>query len=96
MILCGYAAGIDREGNEVIVHSVIGSDGWAGDETFDPKRILLSELHQGTLAARFAVPRRNLVVTPASLPFDEAACLPTAWRTAYRMLFARPTSPAER
>src|SRR3982751_389484 len=87
MILGCDAAGLDAEGNEVIVHSVIASDGWTGDETFDPKRTLLSEIHQGTLAASVAVPRRNLVPKPASLSFDEAACLPTAWLTAYRMLF---------
>jgi NADPH:quinone reductase-like Zn-dependent oxidoreductase len=36
-----------------------------------------------------AVPRRNLVPKPASLSFEQAACLPTAWLTAYRMLFTR-------
>ena len=35
------------------------------------------------------VPRRNLVPKPASLTFEEAACLPTAWLTAYRMLFTQ-------
>ena len=35
------------------------------------------------------MPRRNLVPKPASLSFEEAACLPTAWLTAYRMLFTR-------
>jgi NADPH:quinone reductase-like Zn-dependent oxidoreductase len=29
------------------------------------------------------------VPKPASLSFEEAACLPTAWLTAYRMLFTR-------
>lgn len=82
------AAGIDEDGNEVIVHSVIGDpDRGGGDETLDPKRSLLSEIHDGTLAERVAVPRRNLVPKPASLSFPEAACLPTAWLTAYRMLF---------
>ena len=33
------------------------------------------------------MPRRNLVPKPAALTFEEAACLPTAWLTAYRMLF---------
>lgn len=33
------------------------------------------------------MPRRNLVPKPAELSFEEAACLPTAWLTAYRMLF---------
>jgi NADPH:quinone reductase-like Zn-dependent oxidoreductase len=87
MILGCDAAGVDADGNEVIVHAVIASEGWTGDETFDPKRTLLSELHQGTLAEQVIVPRRNLVPKPASLSFEEAACLPTAWLTAYRMLF---------
>ncbi|MEU8359738.1 zinc-binding dehydrogenase [Nonomuraea sp. NPDC048882] len=78
------AAGVDEDGNEVIVHSVIGT---GADETLDPKRTLLSEQHDGTFAERVAVPRRNLVPKPASLSFEHAACLPTAWLTAYRMLF---------
>jgi NADPH:quinone reductase-like Zn-dependent oxidoreductase len=88
------ASGIDAEGREVIVHSVISSDGWSGDETLDPRRTLLSEVHDGTFAQSVAVPRRNLVAKPSALSFAEAACLPTAWLTAYRMLFtnsgARP------
>jgi NADPH:quinone reductase-like Zn-dependent oxidoreductase len=35
------------------------------------------------------VPRRNLVPKPAALSFAEAACLPTAYLTAYRMLFGK-------
>src|SRR6187397_2285861 len=65
-----------------------GHDG-AGDETFDPKRSLLSERYQGTFADKVAVPRSNVVPKPSSLSFEEAACLPTAWLTAYRMLFTR-------
>jgi NADPH:quinone reductase-like Zn-dependent oxidoreductase len=71
------------------VHSVIASDGWRGDETLDPKRTLLSEKHQGSLAERVAVPRGNLVPKPEALSFEEASCLPTAWLTAYRMLFVK-------
>ena len=89
MILGCDAAGVDEDGNEVIVHSVIATDDWRGDETLDPKRSLLSELHQGTLAERVAVPRRNLVPKPEDLSFAAAACLPTAWLTAYRMLFVK-------
>ena len=37
MILGCDAAGLDEDGNEVIVHSVISSDAWRGDETFDPQ-----------------------------------------------------------
>src|SRR3954447_15621635 len=90
MILGGDAAGIDEAGNEVVVHSVIGdADAGRGDETYDPKRSLLSERHSGTFAERVAVPRRNLVAKPPEMSFAEAACLPTAWLTAYRMLFTR-------
>ena len=89
MILGCDAAGLDQEGNEVIVHSVIASEDWRGDETLDPRRSLLSERHPGTLAEQVAVPRRNLVPKPPELSFEEAACLPTAYLTAYRMLFTR-------
>jgi NADPH:quinone reductase-like Zn-dependent oxidoreductase len=89
MILGCDAAGLDPDGNEVIVHSVISDPGWRGDESLDPRRTLLSEVHPGALAERVAVPRHNLVPKPASLSFEEAACLPTAYLTAYRMLFTR-------
>lgn len=89
MILGCDAAGVDQDGNEVVVHSVISDDAWRGDETLDPRRTLLSEQHPGTFAERVAVPRRNLVPKPAGLSFEQAACLPTAWLTAYRMLFTR-------
>lgn len=84
------AAGIDEDGREVIVHAVIGDPAaGGGDETLDPRRSILSEVHDGTLAERVAVPRRNLVPKPAGLSWAEAACLPVAWLTAYRMLFTR-------
>ena len=35
------------------------------------------------------MPRRNLVPKPAALSFEEAACLPTAYLTAYKMLFEK-------
>lgn len=89
MILGCDAAGIDEEGNEVVVHAVVSDPTWLGDETLDPKRSLLSERHQGTFAEQVVVPRRNLVPKPASLSFAEAACLPTAWLTAFRMLFTQ-------
>jgi len=89
MILGCDAAGIDEDGNSVVVHSVISSPDWRDDETVDPARTLLSELHPGTFAERVAVPSRNLVPKPAELSFEEAACLPTAWLTAYRMLFKK-------
>src|SRR5947209_121165 len=89
MILGCDAAGLDEDGNEVVVHSVISDADWRGDETMDPKRSLLSERHQGTFAEKVAVPRRNVLHKPPELSFEQAACLPTAWLTAYRMLFTR-------
>ncbi len=83
------AAGLDEDGNEVIVHAVISSPDWHGDETFDPKRSLLSEIHPGTFAQAVVVPAANLIPKPPELSFEAACCLPTAWLTAYRMLFTR-------
>ena len=89
MVLGCDAAGTDEDGNEVVVHAVVSDPSWVGDETLDPKRSLLSERHQGTFADTVVVPRRNLVPKPASLSFEQAATLPTAWLTAYRMLFVQ-------
>jgi NADPH:quinone reductase-like Zn-dependent oxidoreductase len=60
-----------------------------GDETFDPRRSLLSERFDGALAQRLAIPTRNLVAKPAELSAEQAACVPTAWLTAFRMLTTR-------
>ncbi len=89
MVLGCDAAGIAEDGSEVVVHGLVGDPDWSGDETLDPKRSILSEVHQGTLAEQVVVPRRNLLPKPADLSFEEAACLPTAWLTAYRMLFTQ-------
>jgi NADPH:quinone reductase-like Zn-dependent oxidoreductase len=90
IILGCDAAGVDEDGNEVVVHAVLGDPSVAGgDETLDQRRSLLSERYDGTFAERVAVPRRNLLPKPAALSFEEAACLPTAYLTAYRMLFVR-------
>jgi NADPH:quinone reductase-like Zn-dependent oxidoreductase len=88
MVLGCDGAGLDEDGNEVIVHAVVASEGWHGDETLDPRRSLLSELHDGTLAEKVLVPTANLVPKPAGLDWHTAACLSTAWLTAYRMLFS--------
>jgi NADPH:quinone reductase-like Zn-dependent oxidoreductase len=87
MILGCDAAGVLEDGTEVIVHGVIGDPAaGGGDETLDPKRSLLSEVYPGTLAEFVCVPERNVLPKPADLDFASAACLPTAWLTAYRML----------
>jgi NADPH:quinone reductase-like Zn-dependent oxidoreductase len=81
------AAGIDADGREVVIHNLINSPGWVGPALEDPHLTGLSEGYDGTFAERVAVPRANLISKPHNLTFEEAACLPTAWLTAYRMLF---------
>ena len=86
MILGTDAAGTTEDGRDVVVHAVISATEGLRDETLDPKRSLLSELHQGTLAEWVTVPEHNLVHKPVGLSFEEAACVPTAYLTAFRML----------
>ena len=87
MLLGTDAAGVDDSGRDVVVHCVIPSPGYQGDETLDPKRSLLSEFYPGTLAPEVWVPASNLVPKNPGLTWEEAAALPTAYLTAYRMLF---------
>src|SRR5215207_9403594 len=90
MILGCDAAGMTDDGREVIVHAVINSPDFVGsDATYDPGRSLLSERYPGTFAPQVRIPPANLVDKPTELSFAEAACLPTAWLTAYRMLFSQ-------
>jgi NADPH:quinone reductase-like Zn-dependent oxidoreductase len=83
MVLGCDAAGVDEEGNEVVIYPVVADPG-------DPRGLsLLSEHFPGTLAERVAVPPESLVPKPAGVSFLEAACLPTAWLTAFHMLTTR-------
>jgi NADPH:quinone reductase-like Zn-dependent oxidoreductase len=83
MVLGCDAAGVDPDGNEVVIYPVVA-------DPADPRGLsLLSEHFPGTLAERVAVPRENLVAKPAGVSFLDAACLPTAWLTAFHMLTTR-------
>ncbi|MCC2322471.1 zinc-binding dehydrogenase [Cellulomonas xiejunii] len=86
MVLGTDAAGVAADGREVVVHAVVGGPDGRGVPADEP-RTLLSERYPGTLAERVAVPAWNLVDKPTELTFAEAACVPTAYLTAYRMLF---------
>jgi NADPH:quinone reductase-like Zn-dependent oxidoreductase len=89
-ILGTDAAGVTDDGDEVIVHAVLADpDRGGGDETLDPRRTVLADAGHGTLAEEIRVPARNLVPKPAALSWEQAACLPTAWLTAWRMLVTR-------
>jgi NADPH:quinone reductase-like Zn-dependent oxidoreductase len=87
MILGCDAAGIGPDGSEVVVSSVIRNP------PKGPEWSILSEYFQGTYAERVTVPLSNLVSKPPELSFAEAACLPTAWLTAYRMLTTKGRLP---
>ncbi|MGH3901207.1 MAG: zinc-binding dehydrogenase [Pseudonocardiaceae bacterium] len=89
MILGCDGAGVLPDGSAVVIYPVVTSPGWTGDETLDPRRTLLTEKLQGSFADTVVVPERNVLPKPASLTFPEAACLGTAWLTAYRMLFVK-------
>lgn len=90
MILgCDAVVRHPEHGEVVVLPVVAGTPGWTEDITLDPRRSLLSELHQGTLAEQVAVPEGHWVPRPEHLSPVEAAALSTSWLTAYRMLFGR-------
>ena len=81
-------------GTRVVVHSVVGCGACPACLAAEPgvcdRLSLLGEPpHGGALAELVAVPAANLVPLPAMVGDEAAACLPTAYLTAYRMLFTR-------
>ncbi|SOC55773.1 zinc-binding dehydrogenase [Ornithinimicrobium cerasi] len=89
MILGCDAVARHPEAGDVVIYPVVGgTPGWTGDLTLDPRRSLLSERHQGTLAEQVTVPEGHWIPRPAHLTPVEAAALSTSWLTAYRMLFS--------
>ncbi len=82
-------AGIDENGNEVIVHSIVNSPDWKGPDPIDPRRTMLSEGVDGTFATKVLVPLHNLVPKPAEMSWSTAAICSVTMLTAYRMLFTQ-------
>jgi len=91
-------AGWDERGDEVIVTGCFGDvDAGGGDETFDPKRALVSEEMPGSFGEYTVVPARNVVPKPKWLTFHQAACINVSWASTYRLLFTRGNArPGER
>jgi NADPH:quinone reductase-like Zn-dependent oxidoreductase len=89
MILGCDGAGTLEDGTPVAIYPVVGDPDWRGDETLDPRRTLLTEKLQGTMADTVVIPRRNAVPMPEGITAAQAAVMGTAWLTAYRMLFTR-------
>lgn len=89
-VLGSDGAGIDADGNEVIVYPVVTDPTrTVGDPMLDPGLRMLSQGIDGTFAETVHVPVANLVPKPAALSWESAASLGTAWLTAYRALFTR-------
>ncbi|MGH8974337.1 MAG: zinc-binding dehydrogenase [Acidimicrobiia bacterium] len=88
VILGCDGAGIAPDGTEVVFYPVIPH----------PRGLrMLTDGIDGTFAPLVALPGASLVPKPASLSFEEAAGLGTAWLTAWRMLFTRAqVGPGER
>ena len=77
MILGMDGAGVTDDGREVVIHSVIPSPGWRGDETLDPRRSMLTESYQGTFADTVVVPERGSASRDASWPSPMSSAPPT-------------------
>jgi NADPH:quinone reductase-like Zn-dependent oxidoreductase len=90
--------GWDSNGREVMVTGAFADpDAGGGDETFDPKRSLISEDLPGSFCEYTIAPARNVIPKPAWLDMHQAACLNVAWSTTYRVLFTRADArPGER
>src|SRR3954470_12516714 len=69
MILGCDAAGVDEDGNEVVLHSVMGHSGHGVGPKEPPS--LLTERYQGTFAEQVAVPTWNVLPKPKELSFEE-------------------------
>jgi NADPH:quinone reductase-like Zn-dependent oxidoreductase len=71
-------------GREVVLYP---GTGWGDNPHYPGKNFALFGMPlAGTLAEAICVPAENAVEKPASLSFEEAACLPTAGLTAWRAL----------
>lgn len=90
----GAPAGALPSGSPVVVHAVVGCGACAacldGDALLCERLALVGEgPNPGTMADLAVVPTANLIPRPDGLTAVAAACLPTAYLTAYRMLFTK-------
>ena len=87
-------AGAPKVGARVVVHSVLPCGECHACLAADPLHcgsiaILSEPGYPGALAETLSVPAANLIALPDAVDFAAAACLPTAYLTAYRALFVR-------
>ncbi len=83
------------QGQEVVIQPGLH---WGEDERFQgPRYEILGMPSDGTFAERICVPRSQLFPKPPHLSWEQAAALPLAGLTAYRVLFTRcRLQPGER
>lgn len=75
------------EGEEVVINPSIH---WGGDPRFYSDDFFILGMHEdGTFAEQVAVRKKNIFPKPAHLTAEQAAALPLAGLTAYRILFSR-------
>lgn len=88
-------AGVDgvSPGDEVIVNPGMGCGRCerclSGQDNLCRHYVVLGEHRAGGYAERMAAPAANLVPRPGNLTFEEAACLPVAFLTAWHALVVR-------
>lgn len=94
-IVCGVGAGVDdwKPGDEVVINP--GLDCGAceyclrGEHSECRAFTIVGMGRHGTFAEQVVVPARNLQPRPLHLSWEEAAALPLAYLTAWRMLMAQ-------
>ncbi len=86
-VILGSDGAGEYRGKAVVVNPSLD---WGDDPRFQGKSYRILGLPEnGTFAEYVRVPRNNLAPMPAHLSWEEAAALPLAGLTAYRVLFTR-------
>lgn len=86
-VILGSDGAGECRGKAVVINPSLD---WGDDPRFQGKSYRILGLPEnGTFAEYIRVPRKNLAPMPAHLGWEEAATLPLAGLTAYRVLFSR-------
>lgn len=94
-VVVAVGTGVTRvkEGDEVVLNPGLAPEDSEfvrrGQQSEDPAFSIVGLGRPGTFAEQVAVPARNLFPKPPHLTFEQAAALPLAHVTAWRMLIAR-------